>query len=812
MDTGNDNKWKGRRKDRDDTPSFIRNVDLQNELLKARNSSSNSIPVLSIPAKIKIWQQVRWPLLIAAVLIVLVAVGFFTNDILVARNLEKRINDASIGEKTAHVGVMLESNKILANMADRYSDRLNVQIAYAWSSALISKIFDMDKIILSDAGPSFDAIAGDVSPLGYAARGTKLLLDGKTDEALSLIKSALKLYPDEPRLYLVNSWANYDKGNKESALKIVKKLRADYPDYLPALYTLIDIGLDSRDKSLVAKSSSELMIASSGNIYAAIASLMVKLPAWNEEPLSPELTSVIQSSAISLSGKLNDAPEKIKVYGLYLLGRIYFESHNYKKAIDVFKKIMPDRYDLKTVAWYSRTVLENSGPKEALKLLDSVDNSGCNEIQDIKARCYLKLYQLADAEKALNQLKKSPVFDVTELNWILAVRKGNVLEAAKLLPQRISSWDKDVALEMYELLQAAGMASDIKSFIKSTAKSLPLLAEAVALWHSDNSSKAVEYFKASVDETVLALALRVLNNNFPPDVLNEILKPVVKSTTLGLRVKVDIARAVWKIDGREAALKVVSSMDNLKIESPMFLYSLAKLYSDMGLNEKALNIVKEIDFPECVALKIEIIKKLQKPKQVKDALKKVFENSSINQEHPAIVYLQMENKYENGDIQGVIEDAEKVIDHAGVWTSEISELASMAMNTAGGRGEVDRYLQTISQDVIAKSGIGESWKVQENIINLNLRRGGKFIFKATETILNMLKNDKVPDPAIWYSHGLISAREGNVRGAIRYFNEALDLNPAFLPAYEQLNIIAEISVERLEKLSKIWPGFKFPPK
>jgi hypothetical protein len=54
IDKGNDNKWKGRRKDRDDTPSFIRNVDAQNQMLKARNASAENIPVLSIPASIKL--------------------------------------------------------------------------------------------------------------------------------------------------------------------------------------------------------------------------------------------------------------------------------------------------------------------------------------------------------------------------------------------------------------------------------------------------------------------------------------------------------------------------------------------------------------------------------------------------------------------------------------------------------------------------------------------------------------------------------------------------------------------------------------
>ena len=47
---------------REDTPSFIRNVEARAELLNPQ--SEGRIPVLSMPTSVKRWRQVRWPLFI----------------------------------------------------------------------------------------------------------------------------------------------------------------------------------------------------------------------------------------------------------------------------------------------------------------------------------------------------------------------------------------------------------------------------------------------------------------------------------------------------------------------------------------------------------------------------------------------------------------------------------------------------------------------------------------------------------------------------------------------------------------------------
>jgi hypothetical protein len=49
-------------------------------------------------------------------------------------------------------------------------------------------------------------------------------------------------------------------------------------------------------------------------------------------------------------------------------------------------------------------------------------------------------------------------------------------------------------------------------------------------------------------------------------------------------------------------------------------------------------------------------------------------------------------------------------------------------------------------------------------------------------------------------------RQGNERGAMRYLREALDLDPSYLPAYTQLQVLGKLSDERLAKLEKVRPG------
>ena len=135
----NDSGWSDK-KHRDDTPSFIRNVQARAELLNPNRSSSESIPVLAMPASIRIWRKVRWPLFIAIILALLSLIGVFTKNRLVDRSVRKEIDDAAEAEAAATIDGLLGADRTLTALADRHPGRANAQVAHAWHSILLGDL------------------------------------------------------------------------------------------------------------------------------------------------------------------------------------------------------------------------------------------------------------------------------------------------------------------------------------------------------------------------------------------------------------------------------------------------------------------------------------------------------------------------------------------------------------------------------------------------------------------------------------------------------------------------------------------------
>ncbi len=797
----NDTQWSSNRH-RDDTPSFIRNVESKSSILHP--SSRDSLPILAVPRSVRIWQKVRWPLAIFTVALILIIVGAFTHKILEKKNVAQRLEDSMIGETFAQVQVMYESNRVLSSLSSEYPDYQNVQAAFAWNTILLSRLFNEQQSLLPAAQNAFNAIENDSAAIALAARAGRAILKSQYDDAAALIKLGVSQNNREPRLHLTSAWLDIARGNLEAGLKKLTQMRKQFPDYLPPLYTLIEVSVSQGDNLAIATYSTELLTTSTGNLYGALTSLLVRLPLWNSDPLSDGELKKIRNAAEELTVQVKDAPEVLKTYTSFIEGRLAMQEGNYPKAISILKRQLNDKYQLNTLAWYGKAVMKQNGPNAVLEALKSAGENPRVEIYDLRARAQLELYDVQEAEKALRELSKKSSFDLNELQWILAVRKGDLTVAKSRLPEHISTRLVSVVLEMYELLQKLGDKEGLYSLTAAMKNgTLSECADAIENWHENRLQKIFHQFSSPTDGCIAAFALRVMRNSYPPDKLKFLSEKAVADVN-DLRTRVDRIHVIWKTQGYMPALKELDELAARKTSSGPLLVAIASEYMEMGKNNQARELLASTDYPEAIALYIKSLQALNKGKKAQIVLSKAMQNTAY-QHHPALINLAIEQKYEAGKIGEVVQDVDAVIENAGAWSSEIAALKAMAMSAMGERGDADRYLTSFIKPAGRIAGLAESWEVQKSIIRINLRRGGNFMFKAVAYTIELYKS-KIEDPEVTFSYGVESQRQGNSRGAVRYFNDAIEMDPAFFPAYKELQDLDEMTDELRDKLKKFRPN------
>ena len=800
QDTGNDSRWKGKR-DRDDTPSFIRNVDAKASILNP--GTRDSLPVLAVPTSIQIWNRVRWPLAVFSVLVILTIVGLFTHNILENKNVDQRLKDSLLGEKFAHVQVMYESNRILKSLSEEYEDYTRVQAAYAWNTVLLARLFNEQKSLLPQASHAFEAIEDDNTPIALAARAGNAILNKKYEAAAKLVKEGIASGKDEPRVHLTAAWLDIATANTEKGIHKLEEIRKRFPEYLPPLYTLIEVSIASGDELAIDTYSTELRSMSRGNLYGALTSLLIQLPGWNSEPLSPAVLKELQKVSRELQSQAKDAPAVLQAYSQFMEGRLALLKGDYKTAIKIFKPLLDDRYQLNTLAWYGKAVMEDSGPRAALKALESAPKKPRIEIYDLRARAYLALYDVDKAETALDALRSNGQFNLSELQWILAVRKGDVSTAKSKLPKLLSTRLLPIVLEMYELVRKLGDKEGIRNLTAAMKEgNLTECAETIENWHENRLQKILHQFSTSDDPCVVTFALRKMKNNYPPETL-EALASKIPQRPYDLRTLVDRIHVTWKTEGYDPATRKLDDLASKWSNSGPLLVAIAGEYMEMGQYEKARDMLDDSNYAEAIALYVQALQKLNKGRKAQIVLKKALQQSE-NENHPALVLLDIEQKYEAGKIGEVVQAADVAFENAGAWSSEIAALKAMAMSAMGERGDADRYLNGFIKPAGRIAGLSESWDVQKSIIRINLRRGGNFLFKAVAYTLDMYKS-KVEDPEVIYSYGVESQRQGNLKGAMRYYNDTLELDPAYVPAYKELLQLGELTDEHRAMLKKFRP-------
>jgi tetratricopeptide (TPR) repeat protein len=815
MDNRDDNgaptpsgEWEAQKK-RDDTPSFIRSVQARAEMLHPSRGGAEVIPVLTMPASVRIWRMIRWPLLVVVVIGILTAVGLFTNDRLEARSVKRRVAEAAESEAKATVKELRETDKMLAALAERHPGRANAQVARAWHAILFGELFGPKGKYLAEARKALELAGSDKTATGYAARAGVKYAEGDFDGALSLVGEGLKSYGTEPRLHLVKAWALRGAEKNEdcsTALLLVRKLE---PSYLPALHTALAYALADGNREAARLLSNELLKRSTGNLFGSLASVAVRLPRWGEpDPDLDTLTGLIKDTH-TLDARLKDAPPDLATLGRELSGRVKLLTRQLKEAIADLDFVVKHRPEPEVVAWRALAIRELSGPEAALAALDSasVDLSSPATL-DVRVRCLLDRHHVEQAAEVFSKLEATApsLASVGELRWILAVRRGDLAGASQALPDRIDGRLRWIGLEMYELVRSAGDGEALAALLERFTGATKACAAGISAWHAGLSEAMGELGKSGekLDECTVALKAKLLRGHMDPTEIKAAAERARKVSGADMRLEVDRALAIWPVDGQAAAAQVLDELGKRKPEGAALKAAMADAYLQIGLHERAIDAVEGLDTPEATYIRILALERLDKGKALVQAIDEAAARSK-DEPHPALVYWAIRRDLDASSFDRVISRADDVLPRAGRLTAEIAELKAKALNTMGSRGDADRSLEAAARKATANVGIDESWEAKLAVIRLNLRRGGNFLFKAVAVITELYKAG-LKDAELSYSYAVANIRQGNERGAMRYLREAIDLDPSFLPAYTQLQVMGKLSDERLAQLGKVRPG------
>jgi tetratricopeptide (TPR) repeat protein len=797
-----DEGWKNK-KSRDDTPSFIRDVQARAEMLNP-NRNGEAIPVLAMPKSVRLWRKIRWPLFIAIVVLLLAVIGIFTNNRLVARSVASKIDEAAALEAAAKIDGLLAAEQTLSALAQRHPGRPNAQAANAWHSVLLAELFGPKEKYLAAATPSLALLKNDATALGWAARAGAEHLAGKDEQALALADQGLKAFPGEPRLELVRTWALVSLGRRDDAATAIAELRKGAPQYLPAAQFALLNAMDGGDLKAVKRYSAELLTFSPGDMIGALGSIAVRLPGWNEAADPTQAATMLEDMA-TLKSHFEKAPANIGALGFFLSGRTNLASGKVAEAISDLRASLDKRKSEKVLAWYALAVRRKDGPTAALALFGAADEGKSAEVESIKAQCHLDLHHIDDASKAIAAMAAAGTGDSGELGWILAVRSGDAEKAEAALPASIDSRLQWVGLEMHDLLRDRGDADGIATLAERFEETA--CADAIRAWHSADVGRILSVFdspKKREVPCVAALTARLMRGHIAPAELRSSAEAAVAASEGDMRTRVDRALAIWLTDGRDAAAKALDEIVAARPEGAGLLAALSDAYLAMGLPERAVEVLSSCKSAACTGLRIAAWKGSKTPERAAAELDAAMA-AGADRKEPGIAVALMERDLEARRLDEVIASADEVFPTAGRWAAQVAELKAKAQSTKGDRGDADRTLLAAADKVVKGVGIGESWRAKLALVRMNLNRGGNFVFKAFAVAFEMYKAG-VKDAELSYSYAVANIDQGNERGALRYLREAIDLDPSFVPAYTRLKIVDTVPEEALARLALTMPG------
>jgi Tfp pilus assembly protein PilF len=294
-----------------------------------------------------------------------------------------------------------------------------------------------------------------------------------------------------------------------------------------------------------------------------------------------------------------------------------------------------------------------------------------------------------------------------------------------------------------------------------------------------------------------------MRGRIPADKLKGIVDHLHSEVGLNLRLQVDLAMATWLIDGRDAAVNMLNDVWNKKPEGVPLLCDLGRAYLELKMPDRALEVLDGKEDPEALALRIIAARKFGQ-KQMASKLLKVAMQKNKDAPEPALTYFMLHKELAAKKNDAVVEGVFENLFKSGHWTAEIAELGAKAFNSIGKKPEADRLLYQTSKQVFRSSGIGEALDTRFAQILLNMKRGGKYMFRALY-LLTTLKEEGVKDPRLYYNLGILNIRDGNERLGLRYLKQALVLDPTFEAAYLKLSEMDRLNEEMIVTMKRTWP-------
>jgi tetratricopeptide (TPR) repeat protein len=299
------------------------------------------------------------------------------------------------------------------------------------------------------------------------------------------------------------------------------------------------------------------------------------------------------------------------------------------------------------------------------------------------------------------------------------------------------------------------------------------------------------------------LGVDLLRGHVKPKVLTPLLEDLQDAAQYDLRLRVSVALATWLTGDRDLAVKMLDDVKRVKPGGIPILRTLGRAYLDVGLPKRALEVLENVSEPEAMAIRIRAAR-VSGDKRLESDLIEGLIRGEGEVLHPAAYYFLFQKNILAGKTQDLSETIDTVLPSAGRWTSEIADLASRTLNSTGQRAEADRLLYQVAKQVNQPVGLGESIDVRFAQIGLNMRRGGKFLFRA-QYLLGLLKEEGVRDPRLSYNLALIHIRDNNERRGLSLLREAISLDPTFKPAYKQLDQLGKLDEETAAKMKRFLP-------
>ncbi|MCP4676850.1 MAG: hypothetical protein GY854_15315 [Deltaproteobacteria bacterium] len=797
---------KGKR--RDDTPSFIRNVQSRAQTLNPQRQSLESIPVLTMPKSVKLWRAIRWPLAVLIVVLVLGTVGLVTKDILVARNVENTISDSQSAEVFGAVDGLLAASQTLANLAERHPDRTNAQAAWAWQAVLQAKLLGPEAPLTQKAGAALELAGNDGSALELAAQAGLMHLEGKNEEALEMVTQSIAKHPTEPRLKLVRAWALGGLGKKKEAQEAFQQEMNSNAGYTPIIIAGIAFQFENGNRLEALTQAQKLLSISHGHLYGYLMTIALALPLWGTADPPVDRVATLLKDIKNLKSAIEKAPPKLAVFGNYLKGRVNLLAGYPKEAIAAFDKILDRTTDSEVFAWYAVALQDQKGPGAALEFLEAHPDIEGPATFEIRARSLLTYHQVNAAAEVMEKLKGSGAHPdrVKALRWLLAVRSGDTQTALALMPDKIGKKDQLLAVDLYFALKEMGNSTGITKLAESMDGELSRCSEAIRAWHKNDFKRAMRALEVNEEDSpgcLDAVALRLLRGHAAPTKLKTISERLKREYALDLSTRVGRALASWSVDGHAATVKQVDKAWKSRPEGVPIRCAIGRAYLELNMPNKTLEVLDGVEAPEGLAIRILAARKAKK-KGLAAKLVKTAIAQNKNTSHPALAYFYLQSRFDAGKISDVFEEIVPLLKNAGQWTSEIAEIGAMTLNFKGDRTVADRLLSQTVKQALASGGLDEAWETRIAAVRLNLRRGGKFMYRSL-SLIKVFKEEGVKDPRVSYSFAMANIKDGNDRVGLRSLREALSLDPTYRQAYKQLISMSKLDDETAAVMKRMRP-------